>query len=281
MGGHRQRCEQCGHEILLHNSCRNRHCPACQRARGMSWVNERIGELLPVGYFHAVFTIPDVLNPFLLRNKKAGYAILFRAVKETLIELAADPKRLGAQIGFLALLHTWGQNLHDHPHIHCLVPAGGIRAEKKKWKHCREQFLFPVAVMRSLFRGKFMSYFKEAVAAGEIGLHGALEQYRVPGAFQALLDGLYRREWVVYCKPPFGSPQAVIKYLGEYTTRIAISNRRIVDMDQDSVSFRYLVFSLISCIAVLNVSCCSGIIPSTLRVFRYSDVPEASQRIIF
>ena len=195
--------------------------------------------MLPVGYFHVVFTVPHQLNPFALRNKKVFYDLMFRAVKETLLQLAADSKRLGADIGFVTVLHTWGQNLCDHPHIHCIVPGGGYDQQHKRWKACSNGFLFPIAVMRKLYRGKFMAFFKEALHDGSIGLHGSLDCYTDRAVLQQLLDELYATDWVVYAKAPFASAQALVKYLGQYTHRVAIGNSRIVSTDQRSVTFRY------------------------------------------
>lgn len=238
MGGHRYQCDHCGEEVTLYNSCRNRNCPQCQGNARMVWVHDRIAELLPVGYFHAVFTIPDLLNPFVLRNKKAFYRIMFRAVKETLLTLAGDNRRLGAAIGFVTVLHTWGQTLFDHPHIHVIIPGGGLTS-KGKWKPCRKKFLFPVPVVRKMFRGKMMHYFLRAVKRGDMQLHGKLRRFENRAVFRKLRDALYRKEWVVYIKPPFASPQAVVKYLGQYTHRIAISNHRIISFENGMVTFRW------------------------------------------
>lgn len=238
MGGHRYRCDRCGEEMVLYNSCRNRNCPQCQSNARMVWVHDRIKELLPVGYFHAVFTVPDLLNPFALRNKKVFYRIMFRAAKETLLTLSGDRRRLGATIGFIAVLHTWGQKLIDHPHIHVIIPGGGLTS-KGKWKPCVKKFLFPVPVVRKMFKGKLMDYFTQAVKSGEIQLHGQLRQFENQSQFHNLKDALYRKEWVVYIKPPFASPQAVVKYLGQYTHRIAISNRRIISFENGMVTFSW------------------------------------------
>lgn len=239
LGGHVYRCTDCGHEQILYNSCRNRHCPQCQSNARIRWVKERIEEVLPVGYFHIVFTVPDILNPFALRNKKAFYSLMFRAVKETLIELAQDKKRLGAQVGFICVLHTWGQTLIDHPHIHVIIPAGGLAFTKKKWIHSKKKFLFPVSVMQKLFKGKILAYFKEAVDKGSIGFYGSLTRYLNNDLFKELLNVLYKKKWVVFIKMPFATPESVIKYLGNYTHRIAISNRRILKLTSDRVTFSY------------------------------------------
>ena len=239
LGGHVYRCDECGHEHIAYNSCRNRHCPSCQVKARIKWVEARMKELLPVPYFHVVFTIPQQLNPFALRNKKAMYSILFKAASETLKELASNPKWIHAETGFMSVLHTWGQTLIDHPHLHCIVPGGGLVKNGKKWKHCRKDFLFPFEVMRKLFRGKFMAFFKKAVLAGEIRLFGSLQHYSDKGKYRRLIDKLYRIKWNVYAKRPFAGPEAVIKYLGGYTHRIAISNHRLEKMENGKVSFRY------------------------------------------
>jgi hypothetical protein len=240
LGGHIYRCGECGHEKISYNSCRNRHCPSCQATARAQWVDQRMKELLPVPYFHVVFTLPSELNPFALRNKEAFYNILFQAASETLHALAGNPKRLGAEIGFIAILHTWGQNLLDHPHLHCVVPAGGLASDGSRWKKIPHgNFLFPVKVMSALFRGKFLGLFKTAVCEKEIGFHGLLEEYQDPREFSALLDSLYESNWVVYAKPPFAGPKAVLKYLGRYTHRIAIANSRLVELTDTHVSFKW------------------------------------------
>lgn len=236
LGGHIDRCDHCNHERISYNSCRNRHCPKCQALARANWVEQRMDDLLPVPYFHIVFTIPQQLNPFALRNKKTFYTIFFRAVSETLQTFAKNPKYLGGEIGFFTILHTWGQNLLDHPHIHCVVP-GGAMVHGNRWRHCRKGFIFPVKALAALFKGKMLDYFKQAVADHSIELHGSLEKYKLSETFSALLNTLYEISWVVYCKPPFAGPQAVLKYLGQYTHRIAISNRRIVAMNDKTVSF--------------------------------------------
>jgi hypothetical protein len=241
LGGHVYRCESCGHEKVSYNSCRNRHCPSCQAAARAQWVDCRLKELLPVPYFHVVFTLPASLNPFALRNKEVFYNLLFQAASRTLHDLSADPKYLDAGIGFIAILHTWGQNLLDHPHLHCVVPAGGLSADCSRWKKTPYgKFLFPVKVLSALFRGKFLDLFKQAVKNGEILFHGALAPLeRAPSLFKRLLDSLYSAAWVVYAKAPFAGPQAVLKYLGRYTHRIAIANSRIVSLSETEVSFRW------------------------------------------
>ena len=225
LGGHRDECEECGHFKISYNSCRNRHCPKCQFLKKEKWVEARGKELLPIEYFHVVFTLPDELNPLALRNREVVYTILFKAASETLTDLAKS--RLGVKIGFIAVLHTWGQNLMDHPHLHCIVSGGGLC--QGKWISSKRRFLFPVRVMSRLFRGKFLAFLKKAYEENE--LHGVGEE------FTSLLKNLYAKEWVVYAKPPFNGPETVLGYLGRYTHRIAITNHRIIGMENGKVSF--------------------------------------------
>jgi hypothetical protein len=203
------------------------------------WVDERTKELLPVPYFHVVFTVPAQLNAFALRNKKEFYNILFAAASQTIRDLSKDDKRLGAEPGFIAVLHTWGQNLCDHPHLHLILPAGGL--DDDRWVSCKNpKFLFPAKVMSELFKGKFLDAFRNAIGSGEIPLHGILDAFaQQPGTLSALIDSLYKTPWVVYAKPPFGGPPAVVKYLGRYTHRIAISNARLISLNQSHVSFQW------------------------------------------
>ncbi|MDG5816157.1 IS91 family transposase [Chitinispirillales bacterium ANBcel5] len=239
MGYHQYECESC-HEPQTHfHSCRNRHCPHCQGYSAMQWVQARVEEMLPVSYFHAVFTVPSELNPFVLRNKKVMYSLLFRAVKDTLNQLAAQEKWLGAKIGFIAVLHTWGQKLTDHPHLHCIIPAGGLRLKDNRWKHCRNNFFVHIEVIKQVYRGKFIEYFKHAVATGVIKYYGVLEEYTHKHKLNDLISLLYRKEWVVYIKPSFASPKAVLNYLGNYTHRIAISEKRILSFKDGKVTFTY------------------------------------------
>lgn len=241
MGGHVWCCPECKHELTMYNSCRNRHCPRCQRYASAQWVEARIEELLPVQYFHLVFTIPEQLNRFALRNKATFYSVMFRAVSETIKELGENPRFIGGTAGFIAVLHTWGSNLMDHPHIHSIIPGGALAKDHSQWIRSRKNHLFPVPVMRKLFRGKFMAYFKRGIASKSIGLHGSLQQYNDPKLLQDLCNTLYHKEWVVYAKPSFANPQAVIKYLGSYTHRIAISDRRIKEVNESegTVTFNF------------------------------------------
>jgi hypothetical protein len=230
LGGHIDECEECGHVKISYNSCRNRHCPKCQFLKKEKWVEARGRELLPIEYFHVVFTLPDELNPLALRNREVVYNILFRAASETLTELADT--RLGVRIGFIAVLHTWGQNLMDHPHLHCIVSGGGV--SHGKWVSSKRRFLFPVKVMSRLFRGKFLDFLKKAYERKEI---------QSGEEFTGFLRGLYAKEWVVYAKPPFNGPKTVVGYLGRYTHRIAITNHRITSMEDGRVSFSWKDYS--------------------------------------
>ena len=233
LGGHVETCDHCRHQRVAYNSCRNRHCPKCQASACARWMEERAAELLPVEYFHVVFTLPAVFNALSLSNKRVIYGLLFKAVARTLLEVAANPKHLGARIGFLAILHTWGQNLSLHPHLHCVIPGGGLSPDGTRWIGCRPGFFLPVRILSRVFRGKFISLLRRAWGKGR--LRGVPDQ----AAFEALADSAVRHDWVVYAKPPFGGPAQVLKYLSRYTHRIAISNRRLVSMDDHSVTFRW------------------------------------------
>ncbi len=235
LGGHVDKCNSCGHLEISYNSCRNRHCPKCQSLRKEKWINARTEDLLPIQYFHVVFTIASELNPLALRNQKVMYDLLFRSVSETLMELGND--RLGARIGFIGILHTWGQNLMDHPHIHCVVTGGGLSHERNRWLSCREKFFIPVRVMSALFRGKFLDYLKRIYKSGKLVFPGVICHLGQPHAFEVFRRRLYHKKWVVYCKPPFNGARGVLKYLGRYTHRIAISNDRIVKLQDGKVSF--------------------------------------------
>ena len=239
LGGHIDECDCCGRIRISYNSCRNRHCPKCQFLKKEKWLEQRKEDLLPVPYFHVVFTIPAKLNPLVLRNKRVLYDILFRSVSETLIELARDPKHLGGQIGFICILHTWGQNLMDHPHIHCIVTGGGLSYDGKRWLSCRKGFFIPVKVLSRLFRGKVLDYLRESWKSEELKFTGTIAQLQDPAQFSALLKDLYCREWVVYAKPPFKDSERLLDYLGRYTHRIAIGNHRILKMEDGEIFFRW------------------------------------------
>ena len=231
LGGHVDECDACGYRRISYNSCRNRHCPKCQSLAKEEWLAARREDLLPVEYFHVVFTIPDSLGPLALRNQKAIYDLLFESASETLLELGNDPKHLGAEIGFIAILHTWGQNLMDHPHLHCLVPGGGLAKDGSRWISTRENYLLPVRVLSRLFRGKFLHGLRESIKESTfVGLPGGNEWRRI-------LDDLYAKEWVVYSKPSFAGACQVLEYLGRYTHRVAIANHRLVSMEKGCVMF--------------------------------------------
>jgi predicted RNA-binding Zn-ribbon protein involved in translation (DUF1610 family) len=243
LGGHVEyveQCDTCGHRVISYNSCRNRNCPKCQAAARAKWLAAREAELLPVPYFHVVFTLPEILGRLALQNAREIYSILFRAASETLLTIAADPKRLGAALGFLAVLHTWGQNLHLHPHLHCVVPGGGIGADGKRWIPCRKSsFFLPVRVLSSRFRSLFLIYLREAFRKGRLKFHGEMSSLAKPAAFEALCRRAARTKWVVFAKAPFGGPAQVLKYLARYTHRVAISNARLISMEDGRVSFAY------------------------------------------
>jgi hypothetical protein len=239
LGGHRDRCEQCAQSVLSYNSCRNRHCPKCLTAARNLWVAAREQELLPVNYVHVVFTMPAVLARFALANKRVVYDVLFRASAATLLQVAANPKRLGAALGGLLVLHTWGQRLQLHPHIHCVLPAGGLAPNGTRWVHARPTFFLPINVLRQVFRGKVVASLRKAFQQGHLSFPGTLHPLATEAAFRAFLRSLYRQAWVVYAKPPFQSPAHVLHYLARYTHRVAISNHRLVAITDDTVSFRW------------------------------------------
>jgi hypothetical protein len=238
LGGHLQQCDRCGHRVILYNSCRNRHCPKCQATARARWLAQRQAELLPVPYFHVVFTLPQQIGRLALQNAKTIYNILFRAASQTLLETAADPRLLGASIGFLAVLHTWGQNLHLHPHLHCVVPGGGISLDGSRWIACpKSSFFLPVRVLSHRFRKKFLRHLEEAFRQGTLRLSGELRPLAEPVGFRALCEKAAQMGWVVHVKPPFGGPQRVLKYLARYTHRVAISNHRLRSLENGRVSF--------------------------------------------
>lgn len=240
LGGHVLRCDQCGHEEeVSYNSCRNRHCPKCQAAARAAWLEARQADLLPVRYFHVVFTVPPVIAEIALQNKRVMYGILMRASAETLLEIAVDPAHLGAKIGFLSVLHTWGQTLMHHPHVHCVVTGGGISSQRDRWVSCRPNFFLPVRVLGRLFRGKFLAMTKRAFTQGKLTFQGKLAGLENHAAFAQRLSSCYTCDWVVYAKKPFGGPSQVLKYLARYTHRVAISNRRLVSLEHGRVRFRW------------------------------------------
>ena len=240
LGGHLYVCDACGVERPAYNSCGNRHCPSCLGHKSAAWLEDRTEELLPVPYFHVVFTVPDAIAALALGNKKAVYSILFRAASETLLEIGADPRHLGATLGFLAILHTWTQTMQHHPHIHCIVPGGGLSPDRSQWVKSRDKFLLPVAVLSCLYRKKFLAYLAEAARAGSLQFAGVTAHLASATGFEAFLKEQQGKAWVVYAKPPFGSPEQVLKYLARYTHRVAISDRRIHSIQGDTVTFGYL-----------------------------------------
>lgn len=239
LGGHVDKCDTCGHIRISYNSCRNRHCPKCQTLAKEKWLYDRKKDLLEVGYFHVVFTIPEELNRITLLNQKEIYSILFKSVSETLLELGKDKKHLGAEIGFLSILHTWGQNLMNHPHIHCIVPSGGLTSDGLRWICSRKKFFIPVKVLSRKFRGKFLSYFRKAYYSNKLKFPSGTDVLNEKYLLQTLVDGLYQKEWIVYCKAPFKSASNVLEYLGRYTHRVAISNNRIVNYENGYVTFKW------------------------------------------
>jgi hypothetical protein len=239
LGGHLERCDQCGHERNAYNSCRDRHCPKCQGLARAQWIQDRQSELLQVPYFHVVFTVPEQIAAIAYQNKEVVYGILFQATAETLKIIAADPKHLGAEVGFFAVLHTWGQNLQGHPHLHCVVPGGGLSPDGQRWVSCRPDFFLPVRVLGHLFRRLFLELLQKAFDSGKLQFFAALESLRQPEAFAELVARMKACEWVVYAKRPFAGPRQVLDYVGRYTHRVAISNNRLLDMENGQVRFQW------------------------------------------
>ena len=239
LGGHLDKCTRCGHRAISYNSCRNRHCPKCQTGARERWIAARQRELLPTRYVHVVFTLPRELAPLVLQNRKAVYDLLFRASAETLMEVAQDPRHLGAEIGFFSVLHTWNQKLDLHPHVHCVIPAGGLSLDHARWIRSHYRFFLPVKVLSRVFRGKFVAGLKRAFQDGQLRFHGNLALLAQPKIFAAWVRPLFRKDWVVYAKRPFGGPQYVLQYLGRYTHRVAISNHRLISFANGKVTIRW------------------------------------------
>jgi hypothetical protein len=239
LGGHLDQCTRCGHRAISYNSCRNRHCPKCQTAARDRWIAARQKELLPTHYVHVVFTLPAQLAPMALQNKKLIYGLLLRASAETLLEVARDPKHLGAEIGFFGVLHTWSQKLTLHPHVHCVIPAGGLSPNHTHWVKSQNRFFLPIRVLSRVFRGKFVAGLRQALQNGSLNFCGNLAPLAHPKTFAAWLRLLFRKDWVVYAKRPFGGPEYVLQYLGRYTHRVAISNHRLVSFTDGKVTFRW------------------------------------------
>ncbi len=239
LGARLEQCDHCSHQVVVFNSCRNRHCPKCQSSAREKWLASQSRDLLPVPYCHLVFTLPHELAMVALQNPKMIYGILFRAVSETLLTIAADPRRLGARIGVLAVLHTWNQQLLPHPHLHCVVPAGGISPNQSRWISCRKRFFLPLKVLRRMFRGKFLAFLGDAFHKHQLRLEGTLQPLLNPVEFQRLVHQLRSRNWVVYARRPFAGPRHVIQYLARYTHRVAISNGRLIRLQNGQVTFRW------------------------------------------
>jgi len=239
LGGVVEWCERCQFAHLKYRSCRNRHCPKCQGAARQKWLQQRRAEILPAVYFHVVFTLPEALAAIAFYNKKPLYDLLFRITSETLLTIAKDPRRLGVELGFFAVLHSWGQNLHFHPHLHCVVPGGGLSPDRRQWIHARRQYLLPVKVLSAYFRRRFLEQLEKLYAAGRLQFFGEIEALADPAAFARYLAPLRQAPWVVYAKPPFGGPLQVLQYLGRYTHRVAISNRRLLRLEDGQVSFAW------------------------------------------
>lgn len=241
LGSHFEKCNHCGYLGKSFNSCRNRHCPCCQQKDKLAWLDKRMEELLPVGYYHLVFTIPQQLNKLCLTIKKVMYGILFKAASQTVLELANDPKHLGAESGLLAVLHTWGQNMMEHPHLHCIMPAGGLSPDKQHWVHVNKKgdFFVHYKVISRKFRGKFLDYLNQAYQKGELNFKGEMTTLSGKKAFAAFLTNLYQKEWVVNIQKPIGKPEKVLEYLSRYVFRVAITDRRITEVKDDKVKFSW------------------------------------------
>jgi len=239
LGGHRRECAECKHQLIAYNSCRNRHCPKCQGQKQADWLAKQQANLLDVPYFHIVFTLPQPLASLALQNKRLLYGLLMRRAADTLLRIAHDPRHLGATIGFTCILHTWGQTLMHHPHVHCLVPAGGLSPDGKRWIPTRKGFFLPVRVLSRVFRGSFLAELNRLYGQSKLTLAGQLDELCHPNRWAEFVGRLKRIEWVVYAKPPFGSAGQVLKYLARYTHRVAISNKRLISLHEGQITFRY------------------------------------------
>ena len=274
LGGHRDKCSRCGYLAASYNSCRNRHCPKCQGNVRAKWLAARSAELLPVPYFHIVFTLPHELSALVLQNKRLLYDLLYRASAATMLELARDPKHLGADIGFLGVLHTWGQNLQVHPHVHYIVPAGGLALDGSRWIDSSRRFFLPVKRLSRIFRDDFCGQLRELFNQDRLQFHGSLRQLASPDAFSHFLWQLGQKDWVVYAKPPFGGAEHVLNYLARYTHRVAISNHRLVAFENDRVSFRWRDYAHGGKNKVMTVS-----VDEFLRRFLLHVLPKGLVRI--
>ena len=280
LGAHIDICDECGFERISYNSCRNRHCPKCQTFAKEEWLERQKQNLLDIQYFHAVFTVPDTMNIVFMQNQKIMYNLLFRAVSETIMELCADGKYLGAKPGITAILHTWGQNLNYHPHLHCVITGGGL-TENNRWQNSKKKFFIPIKVLSKKFRGKFLHYLKHT----NLSFHDSAEYLNDDRNFTDFLKDLYKKDWITYCKPPFGNAQKVIEYLGRYTHRVAISNSRIVKLDNGMVSFNWRDYSDSSKIKLMSLSVDEFIrrfllhvLPSGFRKIRYFGIFAAKDK---
>ncbi len=274
LGGHVEACDQCGHQRIAFNSCRDRHCPRCQSLARAQWLEDRRTELLDTQYFHVVFTLPEPIAAIAYQNKALVYGLLFRAAAETLRTIAADPKHLGAEIGFFAVLHSWGQNLLHHPHLHCVVAGGGLSVHGERWIACRPGFFLPVRVLSRLFRRLFLQHLENAFATGQLQFFTALGSLRERDAFRRYLAPLRKAAWVVYSKPPFAGPEQVLDYVARYTHRVAISNNRLVDIGDGAVRFRWKDYRHGSRQKVMTVSA-----DEFIRRFLLHVLPEGFHRI--
>jgi hypothetical protein len=274
LGGHIDSCPRCGHQAISYNSCRNRHCPKCQAQARQRWLAAREREVLGVRYFHVVFTIPHELNPLCQYNPEVLYHLLFKTSAATLLEVAAGPKHLEAEISFLSILHTWGQNLLLHPHVHCAIPAGGFSSDRTRWVHPRYPFFLPVKVLSRVFRGKFVEGLRRAFRQKKLRFHGPIAALEDPKRFASFLRTVFRQDWVVYAKPAFGGPTQVLRYLGRYTHRVAISNHRLLAFDGEHVTFRWKDYAHGSKQRKMTLSA-----PEFLRRFAQHILPRGFVRI--
>jgi Putative transposase/Transposase zinc-binding domain len=274
LGGHLERCDQCDYERNCFNSCRDRHCPKCQSLARAQWIEHRLAELLDCPYFHVVFTVPDEIAAIAYQNKRVVYDILFHTTAEALKTIGADPKHLGAEIGFFAVLHSWGQNLMFHPHLHCVVPGGGLSADGQRWVRCRARFFLSVRVLSRLFRRLFLEGMEKAFKCGKLQFFAALEFLRDPRAFAERIAQAKETDWVVYTKRPFAGPQQVLDYVGRYTHRVAISNNRLIDIANGRVKFHWKDYRDNSQIKVMDLEA-----DEFIRRFLLHVLPEGFQRI--
>lgn len=274
LGGHVEQCDSCGHQRIFYNSCRNRHCPKCQSLARAAWIEDRLAEILDCQYFHVVFTLPEEMAAIAYQNKEVVYGILFRISAQALRTIAADPRHLGAEIGFFSVLHTWGQNLLHHPHVHCVVAGGGLSPDGTRWIACKPGFFLPVRVLSRLFRRCFLEELEKVFHSGQLQFFSTLETLRHPLAFAKYLAPLKTREWVVYAKPPFAGPQQVLDYVGRYTHRVAISNNRLLALENGSVTFRWKDYRHSSQSKTMALTA-----DEFLRRFLLHVLPEGFQRI--